>query len=91
MKEMRYPVIDLKATGANIKQLMKDKEIKPTQLSTYMGFNDVRSIYKWMSGNSLPSLDNMFALSRILETPVEDILIEDIEMSSRFIWNILIF
>ena len=83
MENTNYPVIDLKATGANIKCLIKSKGFKVVQISEYMGFSDARAIYKWLSGQSLPSLDNMFALSRILETPVEDILIEDIEMSSH--------
>lgn len=71
MKKVSYPVIDSRATGANIKRLMQSKNITPGELGEYMGFVDARAIYKWMEGRSLPSLDNMLALARALETPIE--------------------
>lgn len=35
----------------------------------------MQAVYKWLSGSSLPSLDNMVILSRILHTSIEDILV----------------
>ena len=34
-------------------------------------------VYKWISGGSLPSLDNFVILSRLLHTSIEDILVID--------------
>ncbi len=42
-----------------------------------MGFENPQAIYKWLSGRSLPSLDNYVILSRLLHTSMEDILVID--------------
>ncbi|WP_370818224.1 helix-turn-helix domain-containing protein [Roseburia intestinalis] len=36
-----------------------------------------QAVYKWISGKSLPSLDNFIILSRLLHTSIEDILVID--------------
>lgn len=79
---MEYPVIDTKKTGKRISDLRKEKGIKIRELCEYMGFTEPQAIYKWQRGDSLPTVDNLFALSRILGTAIEDILIGDDEMSS---------
>ena len=42
-----------------------------------MGFENPQAIYKWISGKSLPSLDNFIILSRLLHASIEDILVVD--------------
>ena len=42
-----------------------------------MGFENPQAVYKWISGKSLPSLDNFIILSRLLHTSIEDILVID--------------
>ena len=84
MTTITYPTINVKATGARIRQLRKEKGIKVTELSEFMGFTEPQAVYKWQRGETLPSVDNLFALSRILETSIEDILVGDDEVSSRF-------
>lgn len=84
MTTITYPTINVKATGARIRQLRKEKGIKVTELSEFMGFSEPQAVYKWQRGETLPSVDNLFALSRILETSIEDILVGDDEVSSRF-------
>lgn len=85
MTTIAYPTINVKATGARIRELRKEKGIKVIELSEFMGFSEPQAVYKWQRGETLPSVDNLFALSRILETSIEDILIGDDEMSSRCI------
>ena len=41
------------------------------------GFENPQAIYKWVSGKSLPSLDNFVILSRLLHTSIENILVID--------------
>lgn len=84
MTTIAYPTINVKATGERIRTLRKEKGIKVTELSEFMGFSEPQAVYKWQRGETLPSVDNLFALSRILETSIEDILVGDDEMSSRF-------
>ena len=70
-----YPVIDLAATGKNICDLRKAKGLTVADLQEYFGFEAPQAIYKWQAGKSLPSTDNLFALSHLLEVPIDEILI----------------
>lgn len=71
---MEYPVIDVKATGARIKELRKARRLKVDEIARFMGFESEQAIYKWQRGDSLPTIDNLYALSRLFETSVDDIL-----------------
>ena len=72
---MRYPVIDMEATGRNIRRIRVQKGVSVRELARFLGLSDVQAVYKWQSGLTLPSLDNLIALSRYLDTPVEQILV----------------
>lgn len=73
---MPFPMIDVRATGQNIDRLMKQRQISVRTVQTYYGFDTPRAIYKWLRGEHLPSVDHLFALSRLLRVPMQDILIE---------------
>ncbi len=73
---MNYPVIDPEATGARINTLRKDRGLSVLYLRDYFGFSTTNAIYKWLRGEALPTLDNMFALSVLLDIPVNDIIVE---------------
>lgn len=84
---MNYPTIDLKATGERIKQLRKEKNLKVRDISKFMGFSEPQAVYKWQRGDSLPTVDNLYALSVLFETPMEQIIIvrrEDAVAASSF-------
>ena len=70
-----FPVIDMAATGSNIKRLRLEKGLSVRQLQSYFGFDEPQAIYKWQRGESLPSVDNLYALGTILEVPMEQILV----------------
>lgn len=72
---MNYPVIDVKATGQNIRRLREEKGISVRELSQFLGLSDVQAVYKWQRGETLPSIDNLLALSRYLDTPIQEILV----------------
>ena len=81
-----FPSIDPVATGLRIKELRIEKKLKVEQISSFMGFESEQAVYKWQRGDSLPTLDNMVALSRLFETPIENIVRvrEEDERSSSF-------
>lgn len=83
MMNRQFPTINMKATGRNICKLRKLKGLKVTDVSEFMGFAEPQAVYKWQRGESLPTVDNLYALSFILETKIEDILVGDDEVSSR--------
>ena len=71
---MEYPTLDVKATGARIKELRKAHHLKVEEVARFMGFESEQAIYKWQRGESLPTVENLYALSRLFETTVDDIL-----------------
>jgi transcriptional regulator with XRE-family HTH domain len=72
-----YPVIDVIATGKNILRLRKAQRYSVADLQEFLGFEAPQAIYKWQSGKSLPSTDNLFALSVFFEVSIEDILVAE--------------
>ena len=70
-----FPVIDPVATGANIVRLRKERGLTVRDLQAYFGFEEPRAIYKWQHGTSLPTIDNLYALSALLNVTMDEILV----------------
>lgn len=72
-----YLSIRQEATGKRIKELLHDNGYSVKDIQEVMGFENPQAVYKWLSGKSLPSLDNLLILSKLLHTSIEDILVVD--------------
>ena len=75
--EPMYLSIRQKETGKQIKKLLAENGYTVKDVQNVMGFENPQAIYKWLSGKSLPSLDNFVILSRLLHKGIEDILVVD--------------
>ena len=75
--EPMYLSIQQKETGRQFKRLLSEHGYTVKDVQTVMGFENPQAVYKWISGKSLPSLDNFIILSRLLHTSIEDILVID--------------
>ncbi len=75
MNRMAFPVIDPVATGENIQRLRRARGLSVKDVQTFFGFEEPQAIYKWQRGKSLPSVDNLYALSRLLDVSMDDILV----------------
>ena len=71
-----YPIIDVTATGRNINRLRLEKGFSVKDLQEYLGFSCPQSIYQWQAGKSLPSVDSLYAVSRLCNVSMNDILVE---------------
>ncbi len=71
-----FPVIDLIATGDNIRRLRLERGLTVKDLQGYFGFEEPRAIYKWQKGETLPTVDNLFALGVLFEVPMDRILVQ---------------
>lgn len=71
-----YPIIDVAKTGKRIEELRKSRGLKVRDIAGWMGFEEPQAVYKWQQGKSLPSLDNLFALSRLLGVSMDEIIVE---------------
>lgn len=72
---MVFPVIDMAATGGVIKALRKKNGYSVQDVQEYFGFDQPQAIYKWQRGETLPTVDNLYALSSLLGAPIKDILV----------------
>lgn len=69
------PVLDLEATGAKIKTIMKQKGVTPRRLQLIMDFPYVQTIYNWFAGKNMPTLDNLVVLAQVLGVTMDDIVV----------------
>ena len=70
-----FPVIDMQATGNNIRLLRLERGLTVRDLQDYFGFEEPQAIYKWQRGESLPTVDNLYALGNLLEVSMDRILV----------------
>ena len=75
-----FPVIDSVATGNNIRRLRMERGLTVRELQSYFGFEEPRAIYKWQKGESLPTVDNLYALGALFEVPMDQILVPVIKL-----------
>lgn len=71
---MNIPVVNMKQTGQNIIAIRSRRGITVKDLQQMLGFSTPQAIYKWQQGISLPTVDNLVALSAIFAVPIDAIL-----------------
>ena len=74
MMRRKYPVIDMLRTGKNIKRIMQAKGLSVKDVQNFLGFSTPQGIYHWFDGKTMPTLDNMYALSELFRMPVDAIM-----------------
>ena len=83
MEYLAFPTIDPVATGKNITRLRKQRGLTVKDLQDWFGFLEPRAIYKWQTGQSLPSIDNLYALSILLDVPMDSIIVGTYNISVK--------
>ena len=74
IKKAEFPAIDRAATGARLRKLRMDHNISVRDLAKYLYLSSLDSIYHWENGLSLPTIDNLYALSKLYQIPMEELL-----------------
>ena len=75
MSLVSFPVIDPAATGKNLMRLRLEQGLTVRDVQVFFGFEEPQAIYKWQSGKSLPTVDNLYALSALLDVRMDEILV----------------
>ena len=81
-----YLSIQQKETGENIRRLLKSNGYTVKDIQGAMGFENPQAVYKWLSGKSLPNLENLLILSKLLNISIENILVVDEDIN--LLWRI---
>ena len=72
--QVRVMGIDAVATGRNINHLRKERKIRVADICEALGIGE-QAIMKWQRGDTLPSLDNLCALSQVLGVRMDEIIV----------------
>ena len=69
-----FPVIDKQKTGIKLRRIMDQRGLTVKDVQQYLNLGSVQSIYHWLNGISMPTIDNLYALSELFQMPVDDML-----------------
>ena len=72
-----FPVIDKKETGIRLRKLMDERDLSVRDIQEYLNLGSVQSVYHWLNGISMPTVDNLYALSQLFQVTVDDMLCGD--------------
>ena len=75
MNNIVFPTIDMTATGENIIRLRKMSGLSVRDIQSFFGFEEPQAVYKWQQGKSLPTVDNLLALSVLFGVSMNEILV----------------
>ena len=69
-----FPQINIKETGINLRLIMDKRGITPRKVKEYLKLGSVQSVYNWFHGQNMPTIDNLYALSQLLQVPIDEII-----------------
>ena len=69
-----FPLINKRDTGVNLRRIMDMRGITPKDVQEYLGLGCVQSVYRWTEGISMPTIDNLYELSELLQVPIDAIV-----------------
>lgn len=74
----RKPVlvaIDLILTGQRIRSVIFGSGYSVKEIQEILNLSCPQPVYRWMHGYMLPSVDNLYMLSRLFDVHMEDLLV----------------
>ena len=69
-----FPIIDKKETGINLRRIMDARGISAKDMQNYLGLGCVQSVYRWLEGENMPTIDNLYALSELFKVPIDTLV-----------------
>lgn len=68
------PQINKRETGVNLRKIMDMRGITAKEVQEYLGLGCVQSVYRWIDGINMPTIDNLYALSELFQVPIDAIV-----------------
>ena len=69
-----FPIIDRKRTGIRLRRIMDERGLSVKDVQQYLELGSVQSVYHWLNGLSMPTIDNLYALSELFRMPIDDLV-----------------
>ena len=70
-----HTTLDVVKTGQRIRKAIQAKGYTVREMQELLSFECPQSIYRWFHGKTMPTIDSLFALSKILDMHMEDLLV----------------
>lgn len=64
-------------TGQQIRLLMEKRGVTVKDVQNALSLACVQSVYHWLDGRSMPTVDNLYALSELLKVPMDMLVCGD--------------
>ena len=78
------PTIDMVATGRNIVRLREAAGMTVRDIQDIFCFATPQAVYKWQHGTAMPTIDNLYALSQLLQVPMDEIICGEVRCMILF-------
>ena len=75
MKKKTCVSLDMKMTGHILNQLIRKHGYTVSDIQRELRLSCPQSIYRWINGQALPSIDNLYRLSALLEVHMEEMIL----------------
>lgn len=69
-------MIDMKRTGRQLKEHCDRRGLSVREIQKRLHIGSFQSVYAWFQGKTLPSLDNFYALAKLLGASMESLIVE---------------
>ena len=68
------PTIDKERTGRRLRLILNYRGISVLDIKEALSLGCVQSVYHWLNGKSLPTLDNLYALSELFDVSMDTLI-----------------
>lgn len=74
-----YPLINKEKTGRWLKCLFLLHNLQPKDIQTYLSLGCIQTVYRWLNGTNVPSVDHLYAMSGLMRIPMDRLVVGDKE------------
>jgi len=65
-----------------IRRIIVNQGLTVKNVKSILGLGCLQSIYRWMNGANVPSIDNLYALSNLFQMPVDKYFLLSLQYAS---------
>lgn len=78
-----YPMIEKAKTGQWLRMVFAVHNLRPKDIQNYLSLSCIQTVYRWMKGINVPSIDHLYALSALTDIPLDMLVVGDKETEER--------
>ncbi len=82
MSKCNFTSLDMALSGERLRSLVKTSGYSVREVQEMLCLSCPQPIYRWFNGTALPSINNLYLLSKILNVRMEDMLVESFRVEN---------